>query len=262
MAGKTKVKCEKCEGFYNSSQIKKHKDACKGIIPFVNKPIEICPYCKIKLKEKKHQIKINHMRWCIANPKYFTYRENASIRALGAAPMQTEKARKKASEGIKKAHREGKYKEYFNSIRGKPGHLQTKETKEKLSEIGRKLTYRRLMRHQQLFYKKDGTIIILDSSWEVVLAQRLDYLDIDWVRPKPIPWVDRDGKEHHYFPDFYLPKYNVYLDPKNSIVQEQQKEKIELLLEKYLPNLIIIKTKEECENFIWPIGAEDSAVDL
>ena len=43
------------------------------------------------------------------------------------------------------------------------------------------------------------------------------------------------------------------------MIQKQQKEKIELLLEKYLPNLIILKTIKECKQFIWPIDAEELA---
>lgn len=28
-------------------------------------------------------------------------------------------------------------------------------------------------------------------------------------------WKNENGIEHRYYPDFYLPEYNVYLDPKN-----------------------------------------------
>ncbi len=67
----------------------------------------------------------------------------------------------------------------------------------------------------------------LQSSWEVKVAEKLDELGIVWTRPIPIPWVDSTGKPRNYFPDFYLPKYNVYLDPKNDRVIERSKEKMD-----------------------------------
>ena len=36
-----------------------------------------------------------------------------------------------------------------------------------------------------------------------------------------------DGKRRHYFPDFYLPKYDLYLDPKNDYLITKDKVKIQ-----------------------------------
>lgn len=71
--------------------------------------------------------------------------------------------------------------------------------------------------------------IILESSWELEIAQLLDLLQIEWVRPKPMKWFDSSSKEHLYYPDFYLPKYNIYLDPKNPYCMERDKEKMEYI---------------------------------
>ena len=62
---------------------------------------------------------------------------------------------------------------------------------------------------------KDGTIVNLDSSYERKLAKLFDDNNIRWIRPKPLDWYSTDGIKHHYFPDFYLVDYDVYLDPKN-----------------------------------------------
>lgn len=59
--------------------------------------------------------------------------------------------------------------------------------------------------------------IKLDSSYEVVLAKNLDLNNIRWSRPERFLY-HMDGKEHYYTPDFYLPDYNVYLDPKNDFL--------------------------------------------
>jgi hypothetical protein len=58
----------------------------------------------------------------------------------------------------------------------------------------------------------------MDSSWEVNLAKWMDKNNILWDRNKKkymLWWTDSDGNKRRYYPDFYLPKYNVYLDPKN-----------------------------------------------
>ena len=90
--------------------------------------------------------------------------------------------------------------------------------------------------------------ILLDSTWELKLAKRLDELGIEWYRPRPIKWKDKEGISHNYFPDFYLPKYNLYIDPKNKHAYDVQTEKIEILRETY-PNILFLTTEIECETY-------------
>ncbi len=64
-----------------------------------------------------------------------------------------------------------------------------------------------------------------DSTWEVTVAKSLDENNIEWTRPASgFVWTDKGNK---YYPDFYLPKYDVYLDPKNGYLQIKDKTKIE-----------------------------------
>jgi len=72
-------------------------------------------------------------------------------------------------------------------------------------------------------------IVYLESSWELEIAELLDSLNIEWIRPKFIPWIDSNNKKRLYFPDFYLPNYHVYLDPKNPYCMDQDKEKMEYI---------------------------------
>ena len=44
--------------------------------------------------------------------------------------------------------------------------------------------------------------------------------NIRWVQPKRLSYIANDGKQHHYTADFYLPDYDVYLDPKNDFLIE------------------------------------------
>lgn len=66
--------------------------------------------------------------------------------------------------------------------------------------------------------------IWFDSEWEIKVAISLDENNILWERPKKgFIWTNEGNK---YYPDFYLPKYDIYLDPKNDYLQKIDKEKI------------------------------------
>ena len=58
----------------------------------------------------------------------------------------------------------------------------------------------------------------LDSTYELAVAQSLDENSIVWERPKSFTYVGFDNKQHRYVPDFYLPDYDIYLDPKNDFL--------------------------------------------
>lgn len=66
----------------------------------------------------------------------------------------------------------------------------------------------------------------LESSWELTIAEMLDKKDIEWYRPKAMKWIDATGKNRLYYCDFYLPKYDTYLDPKNPYCMELDADKL------------------------------------
>jgi hypothetical protein len=69
-----------------------------------------------------------------------------------------------------------------------------------------------------------------DSQWEVEVAKSLDASMIIWIRPtKAIVWIDRTGKSRRYFPDFYIPDLDLFLDPKNPLVIKRQREKLDIV---------------------------------
>lgn len=70
--------------------------------------------------------------------------------------------------------------------------------------------------------------IRFDSNWEVQMVKFFEEYNIDYTIPtESVPWIDSNGKAHKYFPDFYLPALDLYVDPKNPIVIIKQKEKLE-----------------------------------
>lgn len=83
----------------------------------------------------------------------------------------------------------------------------------------------------RFFNPNENREVILESSWEVSVAELLIRCNIKWIRPKFIKWVDSTGKIRRYFPDFYLTDYDVYLDPKNPYCMKLDEEKIQRISE-------------------------------
>lgn len=181
----------------------------------------------------------NHVRWCDKNPKDYA---NGIKRAIDAMSI----ARKESGflNNFEKAKALGK-KVPVSKLRGKShvGIQHTDETKEILSKKALASKHRRLRKNP---IEYNG--VLLDSTWELELAKRLDSLKIEWIRPEPLPWIDNNGKHHNYFPDFYLPKYKIYLDPKNPHAINVQMKKLKKL-ENLYPNIVLLRTLEECKNF-------------
>lgn len=203
--------------------------------------MSVCKHCKqeFDISDKPKGWMANHSRWCDKNPKRSEY-NNGSLKAVEAMNA----ARKKS--GIKNQYSYGAVcsdetkKKISESNKGK---LHTEESKRKMSEIALKQTHRRL-RKGCIEYKG----ILLDSSWELELAKRLDELNIEWIRPDPISWVDDEGITHNYFPDFYLPEQDLYLDPKNPQAIKVQQKKLDCLLTQY-DNIVIIDSLEKCKRY-------------
>lgn len=90
--------------------------------------------------------------------------------------------------------------------------------------------------------------ISLGSTYELKLAKSLDEFEILWIKPKKIKYIDPFGKSRTYEADFYLPEYNVYLDPKNDFLINninprlgfKDTEKIRLVSEQNNVRIIIL----------------------
>lgn len=150
----------------------------------------------------------------------------------------------------------GKYRELWNAHRAncieflkdhtKTGHkIWTKEEKEHLSEVQRNNDYRRIMRHTQEYHG-----ILYDSSWEVEMAKRFESLNEVFERPKnSIKYIGVDGKKHNYFPDFYLPNRNVFVEVKNPYLFEND-SKVQILKAKR-SDIIWLTSLEQIQRFEW-----------
>lgn len=236
-----KTVCPKCHHSFSTrgGNADRHITICNGSYqPY--KKLDICPHCDTDLINKKASEKANHIRWCDKNPKSKDYRLAASNRIkdnrIGSVLSEETK------EKIRQAHKDGKYSHIKHS-EWWVGKNHSDNTKEKIRQKALLSPHRRLKR-KMIEYKG----IFLDSTWELELAKRLDSIGIKWIRPDPLIWIDDEGNSHHYFPDFYLPDYNLFLDPKNQQAVKVQKKKLDLLLLQH-SNIKILTSLEECKTF-------------
>lgn len=184
-----------------------------------------CKYCDCSFIDLNSSERANHTRWCLLNPK----RSQSLVKLKRIRDQIPNEARQKQSASLKQSHARGEFN-YTNFKNSWLGRKHSPETKKKISESSLKSTHRRLVKSVRLYKRKDGIMVQLDSSWEELLAKRLDELNVEWVRPPPLKWIDSSNVSKNYFPDFYLPKYELYLDPKNPHAANIQQEKITWLM--------------------------------
>ncbi len=119
------------------------------------------------------------------------------------------------------------------------------------STIRKKIKAGKMKTNVSRKFKHKG--IVLDSGWELALAKRLDNIGVYWVRGTQIPWIDSTGTQRTYFPDFYLPEYDVYLEPKAPWTLKRKRtgreqEKVEYI-KRHHPNVTFLWNKKHCETF-------------
>jgi hypothetical protein len=81
------------------------------------------------------------------------------------------------------------------------------------------------------------------GTYELRVSEFLNDHNIIWVNDKRLTYYDKDGCKKHYIPDFYLPDYDYYLEPKG-YYSDKNKEKMKLVLEQNEINLIMVFEKD------------------
>jgi hypothetical protein len=96
----------------------------------------------------------------------------------------------------------------------------------------------------------DGKLVSMDSTWEVIMAMRLDELGIKWERDEnmKLPYLMRSGRKRNYIPDFYLPDHDVYIEVKGYLT-ESAKHKMKSVLEVNDVKIIMLKSLIEIAGF-------------
>lgn len=80
--------------------------------------------------------------------------------------------------------------------------------------------------HRSKIFNNKGEVFIAESTYEVKLSKILNSLNINWQRPSFFWYTDKKGNRRRYYPDFYLPEFDVYLDPKNEYLIKTDIDKI------------------------------------
>ena len=82
----------------------------------------------------------------------------------------------------------------------------------------------------------------MDSTWEKDMSEWMDDRDIIWERSRKkhvLWWIDKKGRKRRYYPDFYLPKLDLYIDTKNPYLIKKDKEKLDYIQKECKVHLIV-----------------------
>lgn len=90
-----------------------------------------------------------------------------------------------------------------------------------------------------------GKSVCLQSTYELQCSEILNELNIRWIRPAHIKY---DNKK--YFPDFYLPEHDLYLDPKNDYKAKLDQEKIEKVIAQNNVRVVILLQHQLTKDFL------------
>ena len=203
-----------------------------------------CKYCNKECKNKnslaQHEIR------CRLNPNKIAIQPNFSkynekLRLGLVTKINTNQYVKAKNLGLPKPEISEETKEKFAKIWR--GRKHTEESKQKISS-----SMKRVVRERPKSYsasnvngrvkKVEYNGIIFDSSWEVIVAKFLDDNNIIWERPKNgFEYIWENGT-HLYYPDFYIPSMDLYIEVKG---YKRSRDEYKW---KSVSNLIVIKRKE------------------
>ena len=100
----------------------------------------------------------------------------------------------------------------------------------------------------------DGSVVSMDSSWEVACAEKLDELGIRWERDPSLKLEYRTKKLRlrNYIPDFYLPEYDIYLEVKGYWT-DAAKWKMKDIMVRYPGKIRLLESLEDIQDMKKPI---------
>ena len=214
---RTKVKCPDCGQEISKSNFLRHQKRHIEHPESFKEPKYILDHdgldCKFCGKTCKNRNSLcNHERLCKKNPNGqvspFVEHNSDPNRVVWNKGLtkETDVRLQKQGESIKRH-----YESHPGTFTGR-SHTEEYKEQQRLLAIDRGLGGFNMRRG--ILYKDTK----LDSSYEVAVAKSLDEHQIKWERCKRFPYKTVDGKLHYYTPDFYLPDFDIYLDPKNDFL--------------------------------------------
>lgn len=126
-----------------------------------------------------------------------------------------------------------------------PNVFRTDDHRKKMSKFGGVRERSGRCKHIQ-YTKKDGSPVWLQGSWEVKFVSFLDTRSVNWERNRVGYRYVFDGKDHLYFPDFYLPDFGFYVEVKGYETDKDQSK-----WNQFPFKLIVIKKQEISDLETW-----------
>lgn len=211
--------CQLCSTEIKNCNFAKHSKSCDGQGPFwkrkrlVSSSGLICMFCaKESNNSNGHR---NHERCCPKNPnRNYVNGMLGKVSSKKGKTKETDPSIMQGSIKFKEKIKSGEYTPHRTP--------HTTECKERISAIMQTKMQNRYTASKRIEYKG----IKFESSWEYEVAVNLDTNNIKWSRPSPLLYRDSSNQQRRYYPDFYLPEYNIYLDPKNDYVKKLDEDKI------------------------------------
>lgn len=207
--------CIKCRREISVVAITRHNRSCSGAEKNIKAPKE-CEFC-LRVFKTGSACGL-HRSQCKSNPKRKTERYAAWNK--GKTKFTDDRILKCSEsllETIKRNPNFGRCVDAEKEI------LRRRKISERAKELGFG-GYRENAGRSKKYKVVDtfGKPVTLQSSYELTCASILNELNIQWIRPGALKYSGRN-----YFPDFFLPEYDLYLDPKNEYRARLDYEKIE-----------------------------------
>jgi len=96
-----------------------------------------------------------------------------------------------------------------------------------------------------------GQVYSMRSSWEVGLAKELERRGVEYLyEPEGFAYSDLEGGAHYYWPDFYLPAFDLFIEVKG-FMDDFSRRKIEEFHRNHPDKtLLVIRSVEEIEGVL------------
>lgn len=253
---KIKKKCPSCQRLITKSNFKKHVVVCTGSV--TERKIQIrlkdewkidgnlykCPHCKKEFSKKgicSHIWRVHTSVGQAFKTRYGEPKTELSRKKRNwnkGLTKEDHSSIQKCSTTLRKGYKTGRLKPSFKGKQHSP------QARKKISIAAKGRKGRNHPISKTFYYKhKDGSIVVLESSYEVKVAKSLDLHNIHWIRPDSVIWTDSKGEDHRYFPDFYLVEFDIYLDPKNDYLIKKDTEKIRRVQEQNNIRVVVLDSK-------------------
>lgn len=121
---------------------------------------------------------------------------------------------------------------------------------------------KKLWSKQSKFTRKDGSVVVMDSTWEVMMANRLNELEVVWIRDPSmkLEYKTRGGRKRNYIPDFYLPDLDLYIEVKGYWT-DAAKHKMKDIIKRNPGKICILESLAEIGNLTKDISARSGSLE-